>query len=106
MLALVGEAETIAMVVATTTIVMVVATTTSAIMVVAENRSNPIFDTNFIVGPTVSTPLTTVVVALTSSPVIRMPQSTPIKWLDGQRTHRGGVALSLPEMVGGGVGVI
>ena len=105
MLALVEEAETIAMVVATPTIVMVVATTT-IVMVVAEYRSNPIFDTNFIVGPTVSTPLTTVVVAPTSSPVIRMPQSTPIKWVDGQRTHRGGVALSLPEMVGGGVRVI
>ena len=80
--------------------------TTTVLMVVTEYRSNPIFDTNFIVGPTVSTPLTNVVVAPTSSPVIRMPQSTPIKWVDGQRTHRGGVALSLPEMVGGGARVI
>ena len=105
MLALEEEAEIIAMVVATSTIVMVVATTT-IVMVVTEYWSNPIFDTNFIVGPTVSTPLTTVVVAPTSSPAIRLPQSTPIKWMDGQRMHHGGVALLLHEMVGGGARVI
>ena len=77
--AVITETTAITIVTPTTTIVMVVAPTTTIVMVVAEYRSNPIFDTNSIVGPTVSTPLTTVVVAPTSSPVIRMPQSTPIK---------------------------
>ena len=80
--------------------------TTTVLMVVTEYWSNPIFDTNFIVGPTVSTTLTTVVVAPTSSPVIRIPQSTPIKRVHGQRTHHVGVGLSLHEMVGGGARVI
>ena len=81
-------------------------TKTTIVMVVAEYWSNLIFDTNFIVGPTVSIHLTTVAVAPTSSPVTKMPQYTPIKWVDGKRTHHVGVGLSLHEMVGGGARVI
>ena len=78
-----------------------ITTTTTIIMVVVEYRSNLMFFKNFIVGPTVSTHPMTVAVAPTSSPATRMQQSTPIKWVDGKRTHYGDVGLSLPEALWG-----
>mmetsp|Transcript_13845 Transcript_13845/g.14986 ORF Transcript_13845/g.14986 Transcript_13845/m.14986 type:complete len:103 (-) Transcript_13845:102-410(-) len=80
-------------------------TTTTIVFVIAEYWSNLMYDTNFIVGPTVSTYLTTVAVAPTISMVTKMPQSTLIKWVDGKRTHHIGVGLSPLEALGGGVRV-